>query len=174
MIPYDTHNVVHVLLIVLFSESVEDDQHWRSCEEFCMRALLQQFKRQTATLILLSELVLSVFFHRSPSLLLSRRRITCASHIRLSGRADACSEQAPRGRFSQGGVPSGRQHVRLQGGAVAALQATLRPVADARERQRGVHAHESGRDQAAATVQRRTARRPLRLRLSAGAPSDGW
>ena len=108
MIPYGTHNVVHVLLIVLFSESVEDDQHWRSCEEFCMRALLQQFKRQTATLILLSELVLSVFFDRSPSLLLSRRRITCASHFRLSGRADACSEQAPRGRFSQGGVPSGR------------------------------------------------------------------
>lgn len=121
MIPYDTHNVVHVLLIVLFYESAKDDQRWRRCEEFCMRALLQQFKRQTATLILLSELVLSVFFDRSPSFLLSRPRIARLSHFRLSGRADACSEQAPRGRFSQGGIPSGRQHVRLQGGAVAAL-----------------------------------------------------
>ena len=106
MIPYDTHNLIHVLFIVLFYEGAKDEARWRKCEAFCLRAILQQFKRQVATLILFSELVLTVFFDSSPSSLLSQRRVLHFAHFRLSGRTDGCSEQAPCGHLPQRSVPS--------------------------------------------------------------------
>ena len=49
-------------MVVLFAMSGVEEQ-WKECQKFCFEQIMEEFKRQPATLILLAELMLDVFYN---------------------------------------------------------------------------------------------------------------
>lgn len=60
--PFATHNLLNVVMVVLFAMSGVEEQ-WKECQKFCFEQIMEEFKRQPATLILLAELMLDVFYN---------------------------------------------------------------------------------------------------------------